>query len=465
MDPEEFRREAHRLADWIADYLEHPDAIPFSPECSPGTFAPRCLIAAPERRRAVRRDLRGLRARLLPGHHALESSRLLRLLRDHRQRARHSRRVSVRRAERAGDAVADVAGGDRARGSDARLAAAAARTAGRLRRRHLRHRVDLDAARARGRARSGRAGRCARGPRGAVRCSRAARLLLRARALVDRQSRHPARSRPRLAAQDSQRRRIPHAARCARGAIADDRASGWHAARGRRDRRDDVDHERRSGRRDRGRLRARTIWLHVDAAYAGVAAMVPGYDWILRRRRRADSLVVNPHKWLFTPFDLSVLYCRRMDVVRAAFSLMPEYLKTGEGGGVRNLMDTGIQLGRRFRALKFWMVLRHFGAEGLRARLARAHAPGAAVRVVGRRERPTSNVSLRFRSASSVFGCATTRRMNGRAHPRSRERIGRDVPLTHKTRRSLRFSACDRQPAHDCTPHAPGLGTAESRRI
>jgi len=116
--------------------------------------------------------------------------------------------------------------------------------------------------------------------------------------------------------------------------------------------------------------RRERAWLHVDAAYAGVAAMVPGYEWILRGVADADSLVVNPHKWLFTPFDLSVLYCRRMDVVRRAFSLTPEYLETKEGqAGVKNLMDTGIQLGRRFRALKLWMVLRHFGAEGLRERL------------------------------------------------------------------------------------------------
>jgi aromatic-L-amino-acid/L-tryptophan decarboxylase len=112
------------------------------------------------------------------------------------------------------------------------------------------------------------------------------------------------------------------------------------------------------------------IWLHVDAAYAGVAAMVPGYEWILEGADAADSVVINPHKWLFTPFDASAFYCRRMDVVRAAFSLTPEYLKTVESAPVRNLMDTGIQLGRRFRALKLWMVLRHFGSEGLRARLA-----------------------------------------------------------------------------------------------
>jgi aromatic-L-amino-acid decarboxylase len=111
------------------------------------------------------------------------------------------------------------------------------------------------------------------------------------------------------------------------------------------------------------------VWLHVDAAYAGVAAMLPEYHSLLKDAAAADSVVLNPHKWLFTPFDLSVLYCRRMDAVRAAFSLTPEYLKTSESSDVRNLMDTGIQLGRRFRALKLWMVLRHFGAAGIRERL------------------------------------------------------------------------------------------------
>lgn len=113
------------------------------------------------------------------------------------------------------------------------------------------------------------------------------------------------------------------------------------------------------------------LWLHIDAAYAGVMAMVPGFGDVLAGADRADSLVVNPHKWLFTPFDLSAFYCRRMDVVRAAFSLVPEYLRTTDPEGTRNLMDTGVQLGRRFRALKLWWVLRHFGAEGLRTHLAR----------------------------------------------------------------------------------------------
>jgi aromatic-L-amino-acid decarboxylase len=114
---------------------------------------------------------------------------------------------------------------------------------------------------------------------------------------------------------------------------------------------------------------AEGIWLHVDAAYAGVMAMVPAWRETFAGMERADTVVVNPHKWLFTPFDCSVLYCRRMDVLRRAFSLVAEYLKTTETEPVKNLMDTGIQLGRKFRALKLWMVLRYFGAEGIRARL------------------------------------------------------------------------------------------------
>jgi aromatic-L-amino-acid decarboxylase len=113
------------------------------------------------------------------------------------------------------------------------------------------------------------------------------------------------------------------------------------------------------------------LWLHVDAAYAGVAAMLPSHMHILNGAERADSLVVNPHKWLFAPVDISVLYCRRMDVLRSAFALTPEHiLTTPEAGAVKNLMDTGIQLGRRFRSLKLWMILRSFGARSIRDHIA-----------------------------------------------------------------------------------------------
>ena len=112
------------------------------------------------------------------------------------------------------------------------------------------------------------------------------------------------------------------------------------------------------------------LWLHVDAAYAGSAALVPEMQAFMQGCERADSLVTNPHKWLFTPFDLSVLYCRHMDILRRAFSLVPEYLRTNESEAeVRNGMDYGIQLGRRFRALKLWMILRYFGHEGLASRI------------------------------------------------------------------------------------------------
>jgi aromatic-L-amino-acid decarboxylase len=111
------------------------------------------------------------------------------------------------------------------------------------------------------------------------------------------------------------------------------------------------------------------MWLHVDGSYGGVAAVVPEMRHVLAGVELADSLVVNPHKWLFTPIDLSAMFTRRPDVLRNAFSLVPEYLVTPEQGDVVNLMDYGVQLGRRFRALKLWMVIRAFGADGLAARL------------------------------------------------------------------------------------------------
>jgi aromatic-L-amino-acid decarboxylase len=110
------------------------------------------------------------------------------------------------------------------------------------------------------------------------------------------------------------------------------------------------------------------IFLHVDAAYAGSAAICPEYRALMTGMERADSIVVNPHKWLFTPVDCSVLFVRDLALLKAAFSLVPEYLRTGETG-VTNLMDFGIQLGRRFRSLKLWMVIRAFGVEGLRERI------------------------------------------------------------------------------------------------
>ena len=113
------------------------------------------------------------------------------------------------------------------------------------------------------------------------------------------------------------------------------------------------------------------LWLHVDAAYGGSAAIDPTMQWVLDGCERADSLILNPHKWLFTPMDCSVFYTRKPDIVKAAFSLIPEYLRNTESAGdeVPNLMDYGTSLGRRFRSLKLWMIMRYFGQEGLAARI------------------------------------------------------------------------------------------------
>jgi aromatic-L-amino-acid decarboxylase len=111
------------------------------------------------------------------------------------------------------------------------------------------------------------------------------------------------------------------------------------------------------------------LWLHVDSAYAGSAAFCPEHRWCLEGCERADSFTFNPHKWLFTPFDFSAMYTRHQDLFRRTFSLVPEYLTTPLTGQVVDMMDYGVQLGRRFRALKMWWVLRAFGREGIQDRL------------------------------------------------------------------------------------------------
>ena len=110
-------------------------------------------------------------------------------------------------------------------------------------------------------------------------------------------------------------------------------------------------------------------WLHVDGAYGGVAGLVPELRWAMDGVELADSLVVNPHKWLFTPVDCSALWTRHPQVLKRAFALVPEYLTTSTDDVAPNLMDYGVQLGRRFRALKLWMVIRAFGVDGLAERI------------------------------------------------------------------------------------------------
>ncbi len=111
------------------------------------------------------------------------------------------------------------------------------------------------------------------------------------------------------------------------------------------------------------------LWLHLDAAYAGSAALVPELREWFRGWERADSIVVNPHKWMWTPFDASLLLFRRPEVFREAFAVVPAYLRETAVEGAHNYSEYGVQLGRRFRALKLWFEIRYFGTEGLAARL------------------------------------------------------------------------------------------------
>jgi aromatic-L-amino-acid decarboxylase len=111
------------------------------------------------------------------------------------------------------------------------------------------------------------------------------------------------------------------------------------------------------------------IWLHVDAAYAGTASILPEMRWIFEGIENVDSVVVNPHKWMFTPIDLSAFYTSKPEILKRAFSLSAEYLKGSDKIEETNYMDYGIQLGRRFRALKLWFIIRYFGVEGIRNRI------------------------------------------------------------------------------------------------
>ena len=114
------------------------------------------------------------------------------------------------------------------------------------------------------------------------------------------------------------------------------------------------------------------VWLHVDAAWAGSALVLPEMRWMIDGAELMDSFVFNPHKWLFTNFDCSAFYVRDPDEFVRVFAILPEYLKTRDDDTVRNYRDWGIPLGRRFRALKLWFVIRSYGVEGLQ-RLIRSH--------------------------------------------------------------------------------------------
>ena len=111
------------------------------------------------------------------------------------------------------------------------------------------------------------------------------------------------------------------------------------------------------------------VWLHVDAAYAGTALILPEYRWMLEGIENVDSFVFNPHKWMFTNFDCSAYFVKDKEALIKTLEILPEYLKTRSRGGVNDYRDWGIPLGRRFRALKLWFVIRSFGISGLQEKI------------------------------------------------------------------------------------------------
>ena len=177
------------------------------------------------------------------------------------------------------------------------------------------------------------------------------------------------------------------------------------------------------------------VWLHVDAAYAGSAAVCPEVRPLFAGWERADSVGVNPHKWLFTPMDCSAFFTRRPDALRAAFSLVPEYLRADED--VVSLSEFSLPLGRRFRALKLWAVLRCYGRDGLQA-VIREHLRLAALFESGSGASRAGRSARRGTSRSSAFAAtAPTRRT-----PQSSSASTRQARCSSPTRGSTAASSC-----------------------
>ena len=208
------------------------------------------------------------------------------------------------------------------------------------------------------------------------------------------------------------------------------------------------------------------LWLHVDSAYAGVVALIPERRAPFDGWERADSIVVNPHKWLFTPLDASLLLSRRMDVLRAAFSLVPEYLRTlDRATPVHDYNEYTPQLGRRFRALKLWIQLRWFGLEGLRRRierhleLAASFAAGVDADPDWERLAPVPFSTVCFRWRPRDWGGTDERSRRGeRGDHGCGQPDRRGLPVAHPAGRPVHDPRRDRQPADGGPPRRADVG-------
>ena len=294
----------------------------------------------------------------------------------------------------------------------------------------------------------------------------AARLLLRTRALLDRERRARPRPRHRRRGEDPRRRDVRDERRRARSRDRPRPRRRIRSLRHLSHRRHDVVRRHRSRaphRRDREtreRLAARRCRLRRSGHDLSRVSLAVG-----RRSKAADSIVVNPHKWLFTPIDCSVLYTRHPDVLRETFSLVPEYLKTTDTAEV-NYMDYGLQLGRRFRALKLWFVFEHYGIAKMQS-VIRQHVADAARLAAELQKRddveliaPQNLSVVVFRKVVRNDGVDRRSRLRTRQHrsPRTDERQRPPLRLPHPPRRPLRHPRRHRQRRHGVGARGAGAG-------
>ena len=327
------------------------------PAVAPGEVRAALPDVAAGARRAVRRRAARRRRADRAGADALEPPALLRLLRDHRLGAGHPRRAADRGVQRERDGVVDLAGGDRARAgrrSTGSRSCSACRAAWHG---HIEDTASTSTLAALAAARALQA--------------RRRRLRLRARALLGREGGADPRAR---VPHGAGRRRVPHA----------HRLPARRRDRGRGHRRHDLVDLGRPRAGARRPLRARRASGSTSTPRTRASAAVcPELRWCLDGCDRADSIVVNPHKWLFTPIDCSALWTRRPEALHAAFAAHGDYLASSEDA--IDLRDYGPALGRRFRALKLWTVLRCYGRDGPAGADPRARPARGAVRGVGAR--------------------------------------------------------------------------------
>ena len=204
-------------------------------------------------------------------------------------------------------------------------------------------------------------------------------------------------------------------------------------------------------------------WLHVDAAYAGSAMVCEEHRWAFAGVERADSLVVNAHKWLLTPMDCSMLWTSRPEDFRAAFSLVPEFLRTPDAEDALSLSEYGPALGRRFRSLKLWAVLRCYGREGLQ-RMIREHVRLAGVFAALVDAEPGWELAAPQRFSLVCFRREGTDEENEAILERAN--ASGELFISHtRRRRPLRAAARDRLGAHDRRRRAPRLGRDPARRL